>query len=53
MGDKERIAKAKAACRFDKVYEAIPQRGFVEVIGRKGGDALTFRVYDDGTVTER
>lgn len=32
------------------VYEAI---GFVDITGKIGGDTVTYRVYDNGTVTER
>ena len=32
------------------VYEAI---GFVDIMGKIGGDTVTYRVYDNGTVTER
>lgn len=26
---------------------------FVEIIGKMGGDVITYRIYDDGTVYER
>ena len=38
---------------LDKVIEVIPTKEFVEVVGTKGGDILTFRLYNNGTITER
>lgn len=51
----ERIRKAlnKALESLDYILEAIPAPDFVEVVGRVGGDTVTYRVYDDGTVYER
>lgn len=33
--------------------ETIPAPNFVEVVGRMGGDTVTYRVYDDGSVYVR
>lgn len=32
------------------VYETHETRDFVEVVGTAGGDAVRYRVYNDGTV---
>lgn len=47
---KQRIQVEKG---LDKVIEVIPTKEFVEVVGTKGGDILTFRLYNNGTITER
>ena len=53
--EKERIKKAenKALESLDYILETIPGLDFVEVVGRVGGDTVTYRVYDDGSVYER
>ena len=38
---------------IEYVLETYEARDFVEVVGRAGGDTLTYRVYDDGRVYER
>ena len=38
---------------LDYILEAIPTPDFVEIVGRVGGDTVTYRVYDDGSVYER
>ena len=52
---KKRIEKAqnKALESLDYILETIPTPDFVEVVGRVGGDTVTYRVYDDGSVYER
>lgn len=54
---KNRIGKA-----LDRIYAETPMeyhieiyeaRDFVEVVGRAGGDTLTYRVYDNGNICER
>ena len=51
----ERIGKAqnKALESLDYILEAIPTLDFVEDIGRVGGDTVTYRRYDDGSMYER
>ena len=51
----ERIRKAqkKALESLDYILETIPTPDFVEIVGRVGGDTITYRVYDDGSVYER
>lgn len=51
----ERIKKAqdKALERLDYILETVPASDFVEIIGRVGGDTVTYRVYDDGSVYEK
>ena len=51
----ERVRKAqdKALESLDYILETIPTPDFVEVVGRVGGDTVTYRVYNDGSVYER
>ncbi len=51
----ERVEKAQKIVqeRVDYITSYHEERKFVEVSGRVGGDDVTYRVYDDGTVTER
>ena len=51
----ERVKKAqnKALESLDYILETIPEPDFVEIVGRMGGDMVTYRVYDDGSVYER
>lgn len=52
---KERVEKAenRALERLDYILETIPTPDFVEIVGRMGGDTVTYRVYDDGSMYER
>lgn len=52
---KERVEKAenRALERLDYILETIPAPDFVEIVGRMGGDTVTYRVYDDGSIYER
>ena len=52
---KTRIEKAQrmALESLDYILEAIPTPDFVEIVGRMGGDTVTYRIYDDGSVYER
>ena len=51
----ERIRKAqdKALERLDYILETVSDKDFVEIVGRVGGDTVTYRVYDDGSVYEK
>ena len=51
----ERVKKAqdKALERLDYILETIPTPDFVEIVGRVGGDVVTYRVYNDGSVCEK
>ena len=51
----ERIKKAqdKALDRLDYILETVSALDFVEVVGRVGGDVVTYRVYNDGSVCEK
>ena len=51
----ERVKKAqnKALESLDYILKTIPTPDFVEIVGRAGGDTVTYRVYDDGSVYER
>ena len=52
---KERIQKAqdRALESLDYILETITTSDFVEIVGRMGGDTVTYRVYDDGSMYER
>ena len=52
---KERIqmAQNRALESLDYILETIPASDFVEIIGRMGGDTVTYRVYDDGSMYEK
>ena len=51
----ERIRKAqdKALERLDYILETVSDKDFVEIVGRVGGDVVTYRVYNDGSVCEK
>ena len=51
----ERVGKAedKALESLDYILETIPAPDFVEIVGRVGGDTVTYRVYDDGSMYEK
>lgn len=38
---------------LDYILETIPTPDFVEIVGCVGGDTVTYRVYDDGSVYEK
>ena len=52
---KARIEQAedRALESMDYILETIPTPDFVEIVGRKGGDIITYRVYDNGDMYER
>lgn len=52
---KDRVSKAqdRALERLDYILETISTPDFVEIVGRMGGDTITYRVYDDGSMYER
>ena len=49
---KNRIKKAQdiALEDMDYILDVFSAPDFVEVVGRMGGDTVTYRVYDDGSV---
>ena len=51
----ERIKKAqdKVRERLDYILETVPASDFAEIVGRIGGDVVTYRVYNDGFVCEK
>lgn len=51
----ERVRKAqdKALEHLDYILETIPTPDFVEIVGSVGGDVVTYRVYNDGSVYEK
>lgn len=50
-----RVKKAMdiALERLDYIIDYEVTTDFVEIIGRMGGDVITYRIYDDGAVYER
>lgn len=52
---KNRIKKAQdmALESLDYILETVPAQDFVEIVGRIGGDTVTYRIYDNGDVYER
>ena len=52
---KERIEQAedRALESLDYILETIPTPDLVEIVGRMGGDIITYRVYDNGDMYER
>lgn len=51
----ERIRKAQDMVleRLDYILETVPTPDFVEIVGRVGGDVVTYRVCNDGSVYEK
>lgn len=50
-----RIERAEeyALQRLDYIIDSYSASDFVEIVGRVGGDIVTHRVYDDGSIYER
>lgn len=46
-------AQDRALESLDYILETYPAPDFVEITGRIGGDTVTYRVYDDGSMYER
>ena len=38
---------------LDSIVEIIPTPDFIEITGKAGGDYLTYRVYNNGTLSQR
>ena len=38
---------------FDRILDTYVDRDFTELIGKKGGDIITLRIYKNGSVCER
>lgn len=51
MSEREVTKKAKEY--MDKIFEKHRCNDFWEVIGKRGGDSLRMRFYDNGLVTEK
>ena len=51
----ERVKNAqnKALEYLDYILETVSTPDFVEVVGRVGGDTVTYRVYNDGSIYEK
>ena len=52
---KTRIERAEERVleSLDYILETFPGPDFVEIVGCMGGDTITYRVYDDGSMYER
>ena len=52
---KKRIetAEGQALERLDYILETRPTPDFVEIVGCMGGDTVTYRVYNDGSMYEK
>lgn len=54
---KERLEKAKKILYnetpADRIIDTYQTSSFIEFVCKAGGDTLTVRIYNDGTVTER
>lgn len=52
---KDRVQRAqdRALESLDYIMECQEALDFVEVVGRMGGDVITYRIYDDGRMYER
>ena len=50
-----RVKKAMdiALEQLDYIIDYEVTTDFVEIVGKMGGDVVTYRIYDDGTVCER
>lgn len=53
MTERVRKAQDKALEHLDYILETIPTPDFVEIVGHVGGDVVTYRVYNDGSVYEK
>ena len=51
----ERVTKAedKALESLDYILETYETPDFVEIVGKMGGDTITYRVYNNGMICER
>lgn len=45
--------QAKTLNSLDYFLETFPAPDFVEIVGRGGGDTVTYRIYNDGSMYER
>lgn len=50
---KKAIKRLKNETPLETVLDVYEDSQFVEVVGRAGGDTLTFRVYANGNIYER
>ena len=55
MRNKARVKKAMdiALERLDYIMDYYTAPDFIDVTGSIGGDVITYRIYDDGSVYER
>ena len=53
--DKTRVKKAMdiALEQLDYIIDYEVTTDFLEIVGKIGGDVITYRIYDDGAVYER
>lgn len=56
MNKKDLSKRAKNALKqisYSKLYRVYESREFIEVVVDRWGDACTFRIYNNGDITER
>lgn len=46
-------AQKLLAGRLDYILDIYEAKDFVEICGKVSGDSISYRVYDDGRITER
>lgn len=51
--EKEAVNKVKKECGVERVLDTVEMRDCVEVVGKCGGDVVTFRVMNNGQIYER
>lgn len=51
--ERVREAQDKVLEYLDYILETTSTPDFVEIVGRVGGDTVTYRVYNDGSVFEK
>lgn len=50
---KEKAIKIAKENGMERILDVCRFGNFHEVVGKAGGDTITFRIYDSGMVTER
>lgn len=51
--ERVRNAQDKGQGHLDYILGTIPTPDFVEIVGLAGGDTITYRVHNDGSVYEK
>ena len=50
---RERKAQKAINGRLDFILDVYEESRFVVITGKSGGNVITYRVYDDGSITEK